>query len=110
MSQDNHTPLSLDGTTYRLVYDFENLCRVEQMTEINLLFGVDWNRVEALRIRALLWALLLKEHPDVKLEDLTKYMSFAYADLIQTALFVAMLKAGIEIDKAPEETPQEVAA
>jgi hypothetical protein len=110
MPQDNHTPLSLDGTTYRLVYDFEHLCRVEEATGINLLFSIDWNRVDAKRIRALLWSLLLKEHPDVKLEDLTKYMTFAYADLIQTALFVTLLKANIEIDKAPEETPQEVAA
>jgi hypothetical protein len=107
--QDTHTPLSLDGITYRLVYDFENLCRAEEATGINLLFSVDWNHVEAKRIRALLWALLLKEHPDVKLEDLNRYMTFAYADLIQTALFVTMLKANID-EKAPEETPQEVAA
>lgn len=110
MAQDNHTPLSLDGTAYRLVYDFENLCRVEEATGINLLFSVDWNHVEAKRIRALLWALLLTEHPEVTLEALTKYMTFAYADLIQTALFVTLLKANVEIEKAPEETPQDVAA
>lgn len=107
---DNYTPLELDGTKYRLVYDFESLCRVEEATGINLLFGVDWSRVEAVRIRALLWSLLLKEHPDVKLEDLTKYMTFAYKDPILSAVVLAFVKANVEPEKAPEQAPEEVAA
>ena len=61
--------LELDGTTYRLAFDFNALCMAEEVTGQNLMQRVfDLREMPAKTFRAVLWASLLKAQPDVTLE------------------------------------------
>jgi hypothetical protein len=65
----------VDGTKFKLIYDFDALARAEEITGISLLFGVNWGAISAPQLRGILFASVLKAHPETKLEDLTKHIN-----------------------------------
>ena|SRR5690242_11632775 len=96
-------PLKLGGTTYRLCFDFDAIAKAEEMTGMQLLFGVDWSRITIVRARAMLVACMLKAHPDITPEKLTKYMTHKNMPKIQNALIDAWVNSTPDADD--EENP-----
>lgn len=87
-----YTTLELGGKTFQLLYDFDAVTKAEEMTGMELLFGVDWSRINAKRMRAMLCALLLTAHPETKPEDLTQYIVHKNLFKIQTAIVNAWVE------------------
>jgi len=54
---------------YRLVYSFNALALAEKATGLNMFQGLNLQALNALQLRAMLWASLLKAQPDMTLED-----------------------------------------
>lgn len=80
------TKLELDGKTYLLVYDFDAIARAEEMTGLELLVGVDWQKINARRIRAMLYASMLRHQPKVTLDEVTDLIRVPNIPAIQDAL------------------------
>lgn len=96
-------PLKLGGTTYQLCFDFDAIAKAEEMTGMNLLFGVDWSKVNVVRTRAMLVACMLKAQPDITPEKLTKYITHRNMPRIQNALIDAWVNSTPDEDE--EENP-----
>ena len=84
MAHPKAVPVTLGGQTRHLVYDFNALCRLRDVGVDA--FKLDEGQMEDPRvIRALLWAGLLEESPDVTVEqvggwlDLSNLASAAHA-------------------------------
>jgi hypothetical protein len=60
--------LIVKGETYHLAYDFNAICLAEKETGINLLTSVI-GEITASSLRGLLWASLLKENPELTLDE-----------------------------------------
>lgn len=98
-------PLKLGGTTYQLCFDFDAIARAEEMTGMNLLFGVDWSKVNVTRVRAMLLACMLKAKPDITADKLTRYINHRNMPKIQSALIDAWVNSTPEEDE--EQNPPE---
>jgi hypothetical protein len=61
--------LALKGTDYKLAYSFNALALAERATGLNMFRGLDLQALNALQLRAMLWASLLKAQPKMTLED-----------------------------------------
>jgi hypothetical protein len=64
-----YTPLEIDGSTYRLAYDFNAIAQVEQSQGVNLLKNFMVSELNASSLRGILYAGLLKAHPEMTMED-----------------------------------------
>jgi hypothetical protein len=105
-----YVPLELGGTTYQLCFDFDAIAKAEEMTGMSLLFGVDWSHVGVTRMRAMLVACMLKAHPDIKPERLTRFITHKNTAKIQAALIEAWVNSTPDADDeenppAPEPSP-----
>jgi len=99
-----YTPLALDGTKYHLCFDFHAIAKAEEMTGMELLFGVDFSKISALRLRAMLLACMLKAHPEMALDDVTKYIVHKNIFTIQDAVSRAW------VNSTPDDEEQNAAA
>lgn len=100
------TDVRLNGKTYKLIYDFEAVAKAEDLTGIPLLVGVDWGHINARRIRAMLFASLLKACPELKLEDVTKLINVRNLPKIERALIDAWVTSTPEAEDEKENPPQ----
>ena len=100
-----YVPLKLGGTTYQLCFDFDAIARAEEMTGMELLFGVNWSRINAKRMRAMLVACMLKAHPDITPEKLTRHITHKNLFAINEALVAAWVNSTPDADD--EENPPE---
>lgn len=106
-----YTPLELDGKTYHLCFDFDAVAKAEQMTGMELLFGVDWSKITAPRLRAMLTACALKAHPEITPAQLTRHIRHKNLLKIQTALVDAWVNSTPDQEddsqnpQAPEPSP-----
>jgi hypothetical protein len=62
-------PITLNGKQYRLVFDFNAIARVEELTGMNLFGSFDFTNLNASKFRAMLYASLLKENPAITLDE-----------------------------------------
>jgi hypothetical protein len=60
--------LVLGGETFALAYDFNAVCQAEKATGINLLSSVV-GEITASSLRGLLWASVLKDRPDITIDE-----------------------------------------
>lgn len=60
--------LVIGKTTYHLAYDFNAVVLAEKATGVNLLESVVGD-ISAVSLRGLFWAALLREHPEVTIEQ-----------------------------------------
>lgn len=60
--------LELGGQEYSLIFDFNAIARAEKETGLNLLEAFNPEGMTATQFRAMLYASLLKAHPDITLE------------------------------------------
>lgn len=100
-----YTTLKLGRQTFHLCFDFDAVAKAEQMTGMELLFGVDWSKISAPRMRAMLCACMLKAHPETKPEDLTQYIVHKNLFAIQEALVEAWVNS--TPDAHEQESPQQ---
>lgn len=84
-------PLTLNSKEYHLVFSFNALARMEQLTGLNAFGTFDFSNLTATNLRAMLFATLLTENPDITLEET--------GELIQPgdvgAIYEALLKAWV---------------
>ena len=80
------TTLEVNGKSYLLAYDFDSIVAAEEATGLELLIGVDWSRIGAKRIQAMLYASMLKDQPEITLAEVGKLLSFKNLAKIEMAL------------------------
>ena len=91
--------LEIDGKEYFLVFDFNSICVAEQMTGINLLTSLDFSNVDASKLRALLYASLIKLQPDITLDAAGELITLRSASKVTKALSDAFTESHAEPDK-----------
>lgn len=105
-----NVPLVLNGTTWHLAFDFNSLATVGSLTGLNLLSKLDLQNLNAGEYRALLYSTLLKNHPDLTLEQAGSLINLASLPAITVALVHAWTgsqPAIIEGDKESINPPEE---
>ena len=60
--------LVFNGETYHLAYDFNAIVQAEKVTGVNLLTSVV-GEITAQSLRGLLWASLLKDRPEITIDE-----------------------------------------
>jgi hypothetical protein len=61
--------ITLNGNDYVMEYDFNAICTAEELTGINMFGSFDFQRLSTVSFRAMLFATLLHNHPDMTLEQ-----------------------------------------
>ena len=82
----------LDGATYTLRMDFNAMCEFEDATgkdAMETLATFEGGKVSALDLRALIWAMLKRHHPDVSAQVAGDILS-ADSGVLQRVLVAAM--------------------
>jgi len=93
--------LDIGGKVRQLVFDFNAICTVTSITGINLLeasVGV----TDAPSMRALLFASLLHNDPDLTLEEVGSWITMKNIVHVKQALLTAWFLS-IEVDKSDED-------
>jgi hypothetical protein len=101
--------LEVDGEVYQLSYDFNAIVRAEQATGINLLNNV-LGDIGAASLRGLLWAALLKDHPELTLEQAGSLIRPSNIGEVRKAIVIAWfgsIKDQDDTTGEAQETPQE---
>lgn len=62
-------PITLNGKKLHLVYDFNAIARAEELTGLNLFSTFDFSHLSVTKFRAMLFASLLKENPEITIEE-----------------------------------------
>lgn len=98
--------LMIDGQERHLSFDMEAICRVEQLTGLNL-FKSAVSEVNATNLRALLYAALLREDPTLTLEQVGKWITMRNVGNIHQALVTAWFGSidAEDKDEQPGEAP-----
>jgi len=94
--------LVLGGNTYQLVFDFNAIAQAEKVTGINLL-QASIDTASAQSLRGLLWASLLKENPNLIIEQVGSLITMANAPTIWAAIRTAWF--GSVTSEAAEDNP-----
>lgn len=89
--------LILNGVERHLAFDFNAIVQVELLTGINLLKSAI-TELSATNVRALLWASLLKENPDLTVEEVGGWITMHNVVLIQQAVITAWFGSAEESD------------
>lgn len=63
----------------RLLFDFNALAQMEKVTGKSFLSGELWDNLSATDVRALVWAGLLDEDPEITLEEVGKMLHMGNA-------------------------------
>jgi len=68
--------LKLGKKTYKLLYDFDCIAKVEEATGISLLLGFDHTQINSVaRCAAMLYASLLRAHPEITLDQVKRLVT-----------------------------------
>lgn len=80
--------LILNGVERHLCYDHNAIAQVEKITGLNLLYAAA-SAPNAIALRALLWSALLKENPELSLEEVGSWITPRNIPTIHAALQAA---------------------
>jgi hypothetical protein len=100
-------PVEIDGKEYFLVFDFNSIVVAESLTGLNLLNALDFSAIDATKLRALLYASLLKLQPDITLESAGALITLKTAAKITQAMTRAFTESHPEPDADPNAQPPE---
>ena len=89
--------LILGGVERHLCYDFNAIVQVELLTGINLLKSAI-TELSATNLRALLWSALLKENPDLTIDEVGSWITLQKAAFIHQAIITAWFGSVEESD------------
>ena len=100
-------PLLIGGHLRHLRLDFNALARFEGETGIKVFGRNTWDLHSALVMRAMLWASLLHQDPDLELEEVGSWMLMGDARTILDALIKALNQSwpAPQEEAADEEAP-----
>ena len=99
-----YVPLEIDGKTWQLAFDFNALANAEKAAGCNLLLGLSGLLTDtwtAAQVRGLLYAALLRAHPETTVEQAGAMVIFETLGPIQDALILAYDKSLPEGKKLP---------
>jgi hypothetical protein len=82
--------------------DFNALAKVEEVTGKSFLNGVSWQNMTVRDYRALLWACLIHEDPELTLEDVGAMVHVGNVDYITERLTKLWAKSTPETDRPLE--------
>jgi hypothetical protein len=102
-------PLELNGHTYFLTFDFNAIAVAEEKTGMNLLGSLDLQNLTVRQYRALLYSTMLKETPEITLEEVGNLVTLASIPAITLALIHAWTGSQPEVvkEKASAKRPDE---
>lgn len=97
--------ITVKGVEYHLVFDFNAIAQVEDLTGKSLLTVFSEGSLNASKIRALLYAALLSEHPDMTLEAAGKLVTLKNMNDIIEKIMAAWQASQAEAED--QESPNE---
>lgn len=100
--------LVIGGQERHLCFDFEAICKVEQLTGLNLLKSAV-SEVSATNLRALLYAALLRDDPALSLEQVSKWITMHNVANIHQALVTAWF-GSVDQQESKDDEPGEAPA
>jgi hypothetical protein len=86
-----NAPLALDGKTYHLCYDFNAIIAYEEKSGENILVAFEPDNMTPTKMRQLLWAGLLRENPEITLEQTGALAGYVDMARISNAIVSALL-------------------
>ena len=104
-----NVPLTIDGVTRHLCFDFNAIAVAEELTGLNLLQSLDLQNLSAVKYRALLYSTLLKENPKITIEEVGGMINLSTLPAITVALVHAWTGSQPEVitDKDDKANPDE---
>jgi len=99
--------IELQGNTYHLAYDFNAICAYEDHVGENLLIAFEPDQLTSKKLRALLWAGLLKENPDLTLQQAGALFAFPDMGRVTEAVAKALTASRPEAT-SPNDTGEAV--
>ena len=87
------TTVQLNGTSYKLAFDFNAVAEAEEMTGQSLLIGVKWDKLSLRTLSAMAWASMRKAHPETTLEQVRKMIVPRTAPEVASAIVVVHFDA-----------------
>jgi hypothetical protein len=99
--------LNLDGTEYKLAFDFNALSKAEDETGLDMLKAISFIDLSARQYRALLYASMLRAQPSTTIEDAGNLCTPANFGKITDAILQAYLVSNKPADSIEKkvETP-----
>ena len=98
--------LILGGVERHLCFDFNAIVIAEKATGVNLLHAIVKD-VNATNLRGLLWAALLKESPELTVDEVGSLITMRNSNIIYQALITAWFGSVGEPDEDTEEAKAE---
>ncbi|MFC6644139.1 hypothetical protein ACFQBQ_00740 [Granulicella cerasi] len=95
--------LDIAGKKRKLLFDFNAIIKVEELTGINLLQAVV-SDLEAKNIRALLYASLLHDEPNLTIEEVGSWITLKNLANIRTAINTAWFASIEDIEKIDDDS------
>src|SRR5258708_15348168 len=100
---------------YSLVLSYKAIIKAEEISGLNFALFANWQKLSAANLSILLWASMLRYHPEVTLDDVREWVPPAvYADTFSALLqlchpeVMEAIKKSLEVRKE-DSTPGELA-
>jgi hypothetical protein len=97
--------VDVGGVTYSLCFDFNAMAQAEAATGLNLLQCLNFQNLNTIKVRGLLYAAMLKAHPETTLE--MAGMLFNHPNTVDK-LMNAVVEAYLGSQPEPEAEPKNV--
>ena len=94
--------LILGGVERHPIYNYNAIVQAEAATGVNLLTAIV-SDLSATKLRGLLWAALLPESPDIKIEEVGQLITPFNVETIHSALILAWFGSMSDPDDNPKE-------
>lgn len=85
----------------KLVFDFNAICRLEEVTGKNALDGETWSSLSAQDVRALLWGALLRDDETLTIQRVGEFINFQNLPTITEAIERAFASAAAPEGDSP---------
>lgn len=89
--------VTIGSNEYPLRYDFNAICQIEELLEINVFQASAWEdfgeKLSARKILILLWAGIIHKHPEMTREDLGKEIDLGDAHHLVEKVTQALTEA-----------------
>lgn len=92
--------VTIHDRTYKLCFDFNALATAEELTGINLLTSLDLSSLSVVKFRAIFYAALLKDQPEITLGQAGSLITMKSMNDITLALIEAWTGSRPEVDEA----------
>lgn len=102
--------ITLNDKEYVLEYDFNAICVAEELTGLNMFGSFDFQRLSTVSFRAMLFATLLHNHPEITLEECGSFIQGKTLAEITVKMVEAWHGSRPEVEEAKGNAEAEEAA